>query len=192
MKNDITRKQFLTLGVGAATIALLPGCGDDGDTDTGADSGTDPTSTTNSTTNGTTNSTTNGTTVSTSDDTSSSGGSDPSSGEDPTNASSESGSSSGSGGVDGSSSESGSTGTPAGCTADADTAWDDHDHPLVIPIADIMAGAEVVYTVGGGPHTHDVTLTPADIATLNATGEVIVNATVSETGHGHVVTITCV
>ncbi|MBC8068445.1 MAG: hypothetical protein IAG13_08935 [Deltaproteobacteria bacterium] len=188
MKNEITRKQFLTLGVGAATVVLLPGCGDDGDTDTGADSGSDSGS--GSTTNGTTNSTSNSTTVSTSDDTSSSGGSDPSSSSDPTDPSGDSESSSG--GVDGSSSESGSTGTPAGCTADANTAWDDHDHPLVIPIADIMAGAMTMYTVGGGPHTHDVTLTPADIATLNATGEVVVNATVSETGHGHVVTITCV
>ena len=209
MNDEMTRKHFLKLGVGAATVALLPGCPADDDTDTGAgststgdsntsptttNSMTSPTTTTASSTDATTtDTTTDATTTSPTTDTegteTSSGSTDPDSGSS-TDASSESSSS-------GNAEESSSSGEAPfpGCSADPTSVFTApaHAHTLDIPLADIMAGAMQDY-VATGLHTHDVTLSAADFAELDSTGMVVVMAGPADgnpMGHTHVVTITC-
>ncbi len=50
----------------------------------------------------------------------------------------------------------------------------------------MTAGAEVTITLTGALHTHQVTLTAAEIATLNGGGTVATVSTLS--GHAHTVT----
>ena len=204
MNDEMTRKHFLKLGVGAATVALLPGCPADDDTDTGAgststgdsntsptttNSMTSPTTTTASSTDATTtDTTTDATTTSPTTDTegteTSSGGTDPDSGSS-TDASSESSSS-------GNAEESSSTGTMFdGCTADPTYMFSGHVHTIDISLEDAMAGVMVQYDAGGQMHVHTVTLSAGDWATLNSTGTVVVNSSF-DSGHMHTVTINCV
>lgn len=77
---------------------------------------------------------------------------------------------------------------PDGCRATSIS--DNHDHALVVPMADVTAGTPRTYSIAGtAGHSHDVTLTAADFTVL-AAGSVIVTSTVAE-GHQHTVTIRC-
>lgn len=184
MKRDVTRKQFLHLSLGATAAAiLLPACGGDDGDDTGA--GTDAST-------GATNPTTEGSLTNPSDPTV-----DPSTSGDPTVDPSATGDTSGdpstsgpgtesTGAVD-TTGDSGTTGA-AGCSADPTADFSDHAHTLTVPLADIQAGVEMVYNAGGA-HTHTVTLTAEDFATLLETGTVQVQSSLDI--HMHTVTLTC-
>jgi hypothetical protein len=183
MKRDVTRKQFLHLSLGATAAAiLLPACGGDDGDDTGA--GTDATT-------GGTNPTTEGSTnpIDPTEDPSTSGDTtaDPSTSGDPTEDPTTGGTSTESTGAVDTTGDSGTTGA-AGCGADPTADFDLHDHTLTVPFADIQAGVEMVYNAGGA-HTHTVTLTAQDFATLLETGTVQVQS--SFDGHPHTVTLTC-
>lgn len=66
-----------------------------------------------------------------------------------------------------------------------------HGHVLVVPMADIAAGAQRTYDIRGtADHTHQVTLTAADMATLQQ------NVAARETSsvalsHSHPITVSC-
>ncbi|MDX2054078.1 MAG: hypothetical protein SFV15_16885 [Polyangiaceae bacterium] len=67
-----------------------------------------------------------------------------------------------------------------------------HEHPITVPLADVIAGTAKTYTLelGGEPeHTHTLMVTPADFTTLKTTGTVTLTS--SNDGHSHDVTITC-
>lgn len=165
---DVTRKQFLHLGLAATAVAMGPGCAGDGDDDTGG--GTDAGSSTGDA--GTTASSTAGTTASSTAGTTTAG----------TTASSTTGAEDGS--------SSGDSGA-AGCAGDPSAMFDLHFHTLEVPFTDVMAGAEASY-VAGGAHTHDVTISASAFATLLAEGKVIVSAAAGGVdGHTHIVTLEC-
>jgi hypothetical protein len=64
-------------------------------------------------------------------------------------------------------------------------------HAVDIPAADVNGGAQMSYGImGQSAHSHDITLSAADMATLAAGGEVTVTSTV-ELGHSHTVTVSC-
>ena len=74
------------------------------------------------------------------------------------------------------------------CTvADANGVADSHNHTILVPMADINAGTGGTYTSTGG-HTHDVTLTAGDMATLAAT--CFVQTSASNGTHTHTWDIT--
>ena len=64
-------------------------------------------------------------------------------------------------------------------------------HALVVPAADIQAGVDKTYDImGAATHTHQVTVTAAQFAMLQAGGTVM--STSTETlAHTHVCTISC-
>jgi hypothetical protein len=65
-----------------------------------------------------------------------------------------------------------------------------HGHALVVSKADVIAGAQKMYSIQGGSlHDHTVTLTAADFAMLAANTSVSVVS--SLTGHTHAITVTC-
>lgn len=193
MTMTMTRKHFLTLGVGAATAALLPGCGDDGgSTGTDADSSGGSSNTT-PTTSPTTNPTTSD--ASTSDATTSAANtSDASTSGASTSDASTSDASTTSTGADSSSS-----GAPAACDHDPDVVIGTNHpmgaHALVVTLAEVQAGVEIEYDIAGASlHHHSLTLSDADFATLAAGGEVVIDsgtADDSPMGHTHQVTISC-
>jgi hypothetical protein len=189
---EMTRKQFLTLGAGAAAVVLIPGCGDDGSTDTGADSesgGSSTNSTTNSTTVTTSDTTTMSTTVTTTDASSSSSGDESAS----TGATAtESGSESSTGADSGS--ESSSTGSAGECDHDPDVEIGTNhlgaEHVMVVTLEEVMAGVQLDYDIRGASlHTHTVTLSAADYATLAGGGQVMVDSSFGT--HMHTVTVIC-
>lgn len=209
MNDEMTRKHFLKLGMGAATVALLPGCPADDDTDTGAgststgDSNTSPTTTSTMTTTSATNTTTDTTTTDTTTDATttspttdtdgtetSSGSTDPDSGSstDATESSSSA-----------SAEESSSSGAPAECDHDPDVAIGNNhlgsEHVMVVSLEEVMTGSMVVYDItGGSVHSHHVTLSAGDMATLAGGGMVMVVSTPANRmmgGHTHTVTVTC-
>jgi len=191
MNKPITRKQFLDLGLGAMSLVGLAACGGDDSEDEGAgtdDTGADTTvsttntttaSTTNTTTaSTTTNSTTESTTVSTTDD-------------DTTESSTTDGNDTTGDTTAGDTVGDTTTGSANMCDADPTSMFSGHMHTLDIPLADIIAGTEQNY-VAGGSHTHDVTLTADDFATLRETGQVVVMAADGgDPPHPHTVTIIC-
>jgi len=67
-----------------------------------------------------------------------------------------------------------------------------HEHPVMVPIADVNAGAERMYTLDMGDevHTHMMTVTAANFTTLKTTGTVTVTST-NDSGHTHAVTLMC-
>jgi len=68
-----------------------------------------------------------------------------------------------------------------------------HGHTIVVSINDVMAGVDKTYDIRGtSAHTHSVTVTAANFATLtnNPTGSVMVTST-DGNGHTHTVTILC-
>lgn len=78
-------------------------------------------------------------------------------------------------------------GNPGSCSA-AITAliYANHDHELIIPLADIQAGVEKEYeTTGSATHCHRLTLTSADFTTL-ASGGVVTKTSCSGTNHQYV------
>ncbi|MEE8396192.1 MAG: hypothetical protein V3S29_09070, partial [bacterium] len=75
----------------------------------------------------------------------------------------------------------------AGCDGIDGSIGANHGHSACLSQADLAAGAEVTITLTGALHTHQVTLTAAEIATLNNAGGTV--ATVSTlSGHTHTVT----
>jgi len=190
LKHDITRKQFLHFGVGAA--AFITGCGGDDSTDTGAgtdSTSTDPATTDPATTNPATTdpATTDATTdpVTTDPVTTDPVTTDPSSSTDPatTDPTGESSTDADS---------TGTTGEAFDCSADPTVMIGaNHMHTLVVTAAEIAAGAEIQYDIQGSSlHAHTVTLTDADFATLLSEGQVVVES--SSSGHSHTITVTCV
>jgi len=66
-----------------------------------------------------------------------------------------------------------------------------HGHVLAVPAADIAAGTAQTYGImGSSGHTHSVTLSATDFASLQSDGMVVVNST-TNSGHVHAVTVTC-
>lgn len=65
------------------------------------------------------------------------------------------------------------------------------EHIMSVPNTDVTAGVDKIYDImGNSVHTHSVTLTAADFATLKATGSVMVTSTVGAL-HTHPITVTC-
>lgn len=66
------------------------------------------------------------------------------------------------------------------------------NHTLTIPAEDVVAGVAKTYTLSdnGSGHTHEVTLTEADFASLQSNNGVMEVST-SSAGHTHNVTVNC-
>jgi hypothetical protein len=65
-----------------------------------------------------------------------------------------------------------------------------HGHSLMVPAADFSAVGDKVYDImGGSLHSHSITLTAAQRATILGGGSVTVTSTL--TGHTHDVTVAC-
>jgi hypothetical protein len=66
-----------------------------------------------------------------------------------------------------------------------------HGHELTVPLADVMAGTDAMYSIQGtSPHDHTVTLTAAHFTALQQGMQVMVTASVGD-GHNHQVTVSC-
>lgn len=158
---DVTRKQFLHLGIAAGAVALGPACGSDDDDDTagGSDSGSGSSEATTATTATTTTATT---TTTTSEST-------------------------GSTGADAGSSDSGA----AGCAGDPDAMFDLHFHTLEVPFADVMAGVDASYVAGGAHTHDVAINASAFATLLAEGKVIISAAAGGVDGHTHVVTLTC-
>ncbi len=64
-------------------------------------------------------------------------------------------------------------------------------HSLVVPLADIEAGADKTYDIqGASAHPHTVTITAADFAAL-AAGQPIQMESSMDAGHTHLVSVVC-
>jgi hypothetical protein len=99
----------------------------------------------------------------------------------------------GCGGDDGGTPDSG--GSQRNCALNGTTATIDanHGHVLMVLKSDVTAGVEKTYDImGTATHTHSVTITAANFATLqsNANGSVMVTST-SGGAHTHSVTVIC-
>ena len=57
--------------------------------------------------------------------------------------------------------------------------------------ADVVSGAQKTYVLSGAGHTHDVTLSAADFAQLQANQGLVLQTDPDGTGHSHAVTISC-
>jgi hypothetical protein len=72
-----------------------------------------------------------------------------------------------------------------------------HGHTLMIPIADVIAGATKTYTAGltvGNGHTHDITVTAADFTAMKTAGMKVVTSagpTPMTNSHMHACTLSC-
>jgi hypothetical protein len=67
-----------------------------------------------------------------------------------------------------------------------------HSHVLTVPVADLEDGADKTYDIQGtSQHTHTVTITAAQFATL-AGGTSIMLTSTSGNGHTHAITVNCV
>lgn len=171
MPSPISRKQFLTLAI----VTLGVGCGSD-DSEEGGTGGAGTGGSGGSGTGGTSTGGTGGT---------STGGT----GTGGTSTGGSSGSGTGGTATGGASGSGG--GTSNACTADLSAEiFDNHDHELHIPLADIEAGVEKTYeTTGTANHCHTVVLTAADFATLKSGGSVMKT---SCTGTNHQYVLGCV
>lgn len=75
-----------------------------------------------------------------------------------------------------------------GCGA---TIMSNHGHMLVVSQDDVDAAADKTYDIqGGSAHTHEVTVTAADFATLAGGGSVTLTTTTGA-AHMHTITVTC-
>lgn len=86
----------------------------------------------------------------------------------------------------------GSSGSGGGsCTSDITAEIScPHDHMMIVTAADIAAGVMKTYDIKGtATHSHSVTLTPADFATLKSGGTVF--KFVQSSVQDHCVTISC-
>jgi hypothetical protein len=82
---------------------------------------------------------------------------------------------------------------PSGPTCGDDpVATPDHrwHPPFAIPVADVLAGLEKIYSVPSPNHTHEITVTAADFAALEQNGQITLTSTM-QSGHTHQVVITC-
>jgi hypothetical protein len=73
------------------------------------------------------------------------------------------------------------------------TIGSNHGHTITVSMVDVMAGVDKTYDImGTAAHTHSVTVTAANFASLvsNPDGSVMVNST-SSNAHTHTVTILC-
>jgi hypothetical protein len=79
----------------------------------------------------------------------------------------------------------------AGCAAPGVTIGTNHGHVLTVPPADVAAGADQTYDIRGtSGHTHSVTITAANFATLAGGGTVMVTSS-NGAAHTHAVTVIC-
>jgi hypothetical protein len=90
----------------------------------------------------------------------------------------------------------GGSGTAKDCVVNGTTATigTNHGHSITVSAADVMAGVDKTYDImGTSAHTHSVTVTAANFASLmnTPTGSVMVTSTTGAT-HTHTVTILCV
>ena len=65
-----------------------------------------------------------------------------------------------------------------------------HGHVLMVTVADIQAAADLTYDIGGGDHTHSVTLTQQHFRLLASNQPVMVRST-TDLGHSHPITVRC-
>ena len=83
---------------------------------------------------------------------------------------------------------------PSGnCAANgsATTIGGNHGHVLLVPMADILAGAQKNYDIRGtADHTHQVTLTAADMASLQQNLAARETSTVT-LSHSHSIVVSC-
>ncbi len=89
----------------------------------------------------------------------------------------------------------GGGGVTKDCVANGATAQisNNHGHAITVSIADVMAGVDKTYDImGTSAHTHSVTVTAANFASLmnNPSGSVMVTSTTGNT-HTHTITILC-
>jgi hypothetical protein len=62
---------------------------------------------------------------------------------------------------------------------------------MMVSVADVTAGVEKTYDItGSAPHTHMVTVTAANMASLKTGGTVMVQSTTGG-AHTHAVTVMC-
>jgi hypothetical protein len=94
----------------------------------------------------------------------------------------------------------GGTGNPeptTSCGASGAEISDNHGHVLTIPSADLTSSSDRSYSIlGSATHDHTVTLTAAQLATLNAGQVVTVTSTTTDAApfgaHAHNLTVSCV
>jgi hypothetical protein len=78
-----------------------------------------------------------------------------------------------------------------GCASPTPSIGTNHGHSFTVSAADVTAGTERTYDImGTSLHTHSVTLTPANFATL-ATGASVMVTTSTGGAHTHMVTVSC-
>ena len=66
-----------------------------------------------------------------------------------------------------------------------------HGPALAVPAGDIAAGTAQTYSImGSSGHTHSVTLSASDFASLQSDGMVVVTSTTANS-HVHAITVTC-
>jgi hypothetical protein len=77
------------------------------------------------------------------------------------------------------------------CTPAAAMISANHMHSLMIPAADVAAGAEKMYSIKGlSPHDHMVTVTAPMFTMLKARVTIMMTST-NVSGHTHVCTVMC-
>jgi hypothetical protein len=99
----------------------------------------------------------------------------------------------GCGGDDGGTVDSGGSQRNCALNGTTNTIDNNHGHVLTVLKSDVTAGVEKTYDImGTATHTHSVTVTAANFATLqsNANGSVMITST-SGGAHTHTVTIIC-
>jgi hypothetical protein len=102
----------------------------------------------------------------------------------------EGGSGGGSGGGGGGGGQVGDGGTCADVTTTIENNHPTGPHILDVPLSDVLAGEEKTYDIQGeSSHTHTVTITAAEFATIAGGGTVTTKSSV--TGHSHPVEVGC-
>lgn len=91
---------------------------------------------------------------------------------------------------------SGNGGLPPELSSCGSTIGGNHGHAMSVSVNDLSATAAKVYDIqGAADHTHFVTLSTADLATLKSGASVTVTSTsassASTTAHTHSVTVAC-
>ena len=185
MKKTLNRKQFLILGVGAAAAGLVGCAGDDGDPIVGTGGSGNGTGGTGSGTGGA--------------GSGGAGSGGAGSGGAASGGAASGGAASGGDSATGGAAATGgdaATGGGGGDECSDVTAEDQnttHQHAVTVPAEDVAAGVEKTYPMGPagmGNHTHMLTVTAANFATLLADGMVTVTSAPDGT-HLHDVLITC-
>lgn len=69
--------------------------------------------------------------------------------------------------------------------------FNNHGHVIMVSKEDVAAGATRTYDIGGGDHSHTVTITAALFARLASDQPVMVTSSV-DLGHSHDISIRCV